>query len=292
MARVESRHTPVKDLHVSAAALPPSRHRARPVVLALVLFAAITAARFAVPNPIEAVGFLYVVPISMVAVEYGWRGGVLAAAIAFGLAVVWALAEDVPLGALGYGVRASTFAFIGAVVGLQDELRRRLEREREALVAELRRLATHDQLTGLPNRRAWDDRLALELRRSARSNEPLTVAAIDLDKLKHVNDTQGHERGDLMLRTCSAVWAGAIRSTDFLARIGGDEFVVLLPNCRPAEAELVASRMFDEMPPGHGFSIGIARWDGAEAPVDLVRRADHALYAVKAEGGNSARAAA
>jgi diguanylate cyclase (GGDEF)-like protein len=267
--------------------LHPERPARRSLLIAAALMAAITAARFAVVSPGEGVGFLYVIPISIVASAYGWRGGAATAAIGFALTVVWGIACEVPLGALGYGVRAATFAIVGCVVGFEVERRRALERERGQLLEKLHRIAMQDELTGLPNRRAWEDRLALELKRAARSNEPLAVAALDLDGLKRVNHTQGRERGDLVLRTCAAAGASAIRSTDFLARVGGDEFAMVLPNCGTAEACEVAERMLERMPAPHSFSIGIAQWNGREESEQLMWRADEALQAAKAGGGNS-----
>jgi hypothetical protein len=136
-----------------------SRTQRTAVAACLVLLGVITVLRLAVSNPIEAVGFLYVIPISLLASELGLRGGVATAGGAILCTVFWALLQDVPLGVIGYTARALTFLGVGIFVGLQSESRLKLEREREGLLAELQATATHDQLTGLPNRRAWDDRL-------------------------------------------------------------------------------------------------------------------------------------
>ena len=222
-------------------------------VLLLVL---ITALRVAVSNPIEAVGFLFVIPIAMLASERGVRAGLLAAAGALACTVFWAWFQEVPLGLAGYGARVGTFAGIGVIVGLQAQKRLRLEAERVRLIAELRETAMRDQLTGLPNRRAWRDRLAQELAGAARSGRPLSVAVVDLDGLKQVNDTHGHEQGDQLIRRSAHAWAGAVRRADFLARLGGDEFVVLLPDCTEAAAAEIARRILDAMPFDRTCSVG------------------------------------
>lgn len=256
------------------------------VPLSVALLVVVTVLRLAVSNPIEAVGFLYVIPISPLASERGWRGGLYGAAGAVGLTIVWAIVQHVPLGVIGYSSRALTFASVGILVGFHAEQRRKLEEERERLLKELRATALSDPLTGLPNRRAWDERFEHELALASRSGHPLSVAAIDLDKLKQVNDALGHEHGDRLIERCARLWTSALRETDFIARIGGDEFFVLLPVCPEAEAEQIARRMLAAAPPGHSFSIGIATWEVDEEGYELVHRADRAMYAAKAGGGN------
>jgi diguanylate cyclase (GGDEF)-like protein len=257
----------------------------RTVALCAVMLVVITALRIAVSNPIEAVGFLYVIPISLAAVEFGWRGGVATAATAMLLTVFWAVLQHVPLGVVGYAARGATFASVGLLVGVQAELRRMLSDERERLLQELRTTAMRDQLTGLANRRAWDERFAHELSTARRSALPLSVAVVDLDELKRVNDTHGHRRGDLLIQRCAQAWRDAVRDTDFIARLGGDEFLVLLPDCPTPDARDVAQRMLDASASAHSFSIGIATWDGHEDGDELIGRADRAMYAAKAAGG-------
>jgi len=248
------------------------------------LLVLVTGLRLAVDNPIEAVGFLYVVPISIAAVEYGWRGGVVVAASALALTHLWVTLQGVPLSLVGYAVRASMFAGLGILVGLQADQRRRLLAERDALVEELRDGAMRDQLTGLANRRAWDERFALEMRRARRTGSPLSVAVVDLDGFKQINDRQGHAEGDRLLRARAAAFASAIRETDFVARLGGDEFLVVFPDCWASEAADVAARLLEATGDGLGASIGIAEWDGSPGE-SLVKRADDAMYEAKAAGG-------
>jgi diguanylate cyclase (GGDEF)-like protein len=257
----------------------------RVVAVAAVMLVLITILRIVVSNPIEAVGFLYVIPVSIVGAEFGWRGGLLTAGAAMALTTVWWLLQDVNLGAIGYSARGATFAAVGLLVGLQREHRRRLEAERENLIAELHSNAMRDQLTGLPNRRAWEERFDHELRMAARSGGTLSVAAIDIDGLTPVNDTFGHAYGDQVIERCAQAWQRALRDTDFLARIGGDEFLALLPACTSLEAEMVVRRMAAWAAPEQPFSVGIATWDGVETATQLVARADQTMYAAKAAGG-------
>ena len=255
------------------------------VAVCALLMVGVTALRIAISNPIEAVGFLYTIPISLAAVEFGWRGGLAAAASAIMLTVFWAELQIVPLGVVGYAARGFTFASVGLLVGLQAEQRRTLLQEREHLVDELRATAMRDQLTGLANRRASDERLAYELRTAGRSARPLSVAMVDLDKLKLVNDRYGHAQGDRLIQRCAQALRVAARETDLIARLGGDEFLVLLPDCPGTEARDVALRLLDALRPDHSASIGIATWEPHERGDELISRADHAMYSAKMAGG-------
>jgi diguanylate cyclase (GGDEF)-like protein/PAS domain S-box-containing protein len=152
------------------------------------------------------------------------------------------------------------------------------------LEQQLLAMATNDPLTGVANRRGWSERLAVELARAERSDEPLCLAMIDLDKLKTTNDTGGHQAGDRLLFESAKAWSVTIREVDVLARLGGDEFGVLLPDCTETEAAEVVQRMRVAMPSGHSFSAGIAKWNLAESPHEFSNRADQALYDAKAQG--------
>jgi diguanylate cyclase (GGDEF)-like protein len=157
-------------------------------------------------------------------------------------------------------------------------------RERNRLLARLEELAHTDALTGLANRRAWESELARGLARAQRSGEPVSVAVIDIDNFKAVNDARGHGGGDALLIQVAQRWSEAIRPDDVLARVGGDEFAVLMPACTAVEAAYLIGRLRARMPSPDTCSVGVATWDGAELPDRLVLRADAALYEAKREG--------
>jgi diguanylate cyclase (GGDEF)-like protein len=121
--------------------------------------------------------------------------------------------------------------------------RRMLLAQQAEEVHRLAALAEGDGLTGLYNRRAFDRQVALEFRRARRYGRPLSVILLDLDRLKDINDTYGHAAGDLALRTLGSVLADVTRTTDLVARVGGDEFGVVLPETDVAAAELVVERL-------------------------------------------------
>jgi diguanylate cyclase (GGDEF)-like protein len=159
---------------------------------------------------------------------------------------------------------------------LVDEVRRQAER--------LEELASTDAVTGLPNRRVWDDALPRELARSLRNGAPLAVAILDLDRFSAYNDSHGHQGGDLLLKEIAALWPGELRESDLLARYGGQEFALLLPDCGQADVLAVVEKVRRAMPSQATCSAGVAGWDGVEEPEALVRRADEALHAAKRAG--------
>jgi diguanylate cyclase (GGDEF)-like protein len=158
--------------------------------------------------------------------------------------------------------------------------------ERIELLSRLESIARTDDLTGLPNRRAWEEELPRELMRSKRAVRPLCVAMIDLDHFKAFNDERGHQAGDRFLKQAAAAWGEELRTTDFLARYGGEEFALALPGCTPELAMEVAERVRAATPEGETCSVGIACWDGEEEAPALLGRADTALYEAKRRGRN------
>jgi diguanylate cyclase (GGDEF)-like protein/PAS domain S-box-containing protein len=171
-------------------------------------------------------------------------------------------------------------AQIGGFVSLLDQ--------RSNLLAKLQRLALTDELTGLGNRRAWQQHLDRELARARRHGEPLCVAILDLDKFKRFNDTHGHQAGDRLLLALAQAWLSQLRGSDILARYGGEEFSLLLP-ASPIEAAMTAlARLRSATPEGQTCSAGRAAFNGSESAEELVGRADAALYEAKASGRNRA----
>lgn len=150
------------------------------------------------------------------------------------------------------------------------------------LVGVLRLAATADPLTGLPNRRAWEDRLDQEMQRARRSETTLTIAMIDLDGFKTINDRDGHAAGDLLLKTIARAWQAQMRGGgDFLARIGGDEFAALTSGSDEIGMRRLIKRFEEATPAGVTFSAGEATWDHTEQSLDLLHRADQAMYKTK-----------
>jgi len=165
---------------------------------------------------------------------------------------------------------------------------REVASEREQLVHRLEALARQDPLTSLANRRAWHERLVEELKRANRAERPLSVAVLDLDDFKGINDRDGHAAGDRLLRGVAGAWQSAVRETDYVGRLGGDEFAVIFPSCSGDEAVEVVERMRAASPDGVTCSVGVASWDGIGPATELLRRADKALYRAKDSGRDRA----
>ena len=153
------------------------------------------------------------------------------------------------------------------------------------LVSRLEGLARTDPLTGVPNRRVWEEELPRELERARRTGAGVCLAMIDLDDFKAYNDRFGHQAGDLVLKEAATAWRAEVRSTDLLARYGGEEFVLLLPACALDDAIRIVERL-RMVTPLVTCSVGLARWDFQEGGAELIQRADQALYTAKAEGRN------
>jgi diguanylate cyclase (GGDEF)-like protein len=176
------------------------------------------------------------------------------------------------------------------------ELQRRLRTANDALA----RLAMTDPLTELPNRRAFEDLVAMENASFARGGDPFCLVTIDLDGFKSVNDEHGHAAGDLLLVGVGAALRSGVRACDVAARIGGDEFVLLLRSCSADEAgricERVRARVVAVRVPiatGHvspAASMGIAQVREGSTAAETMARADQALYAAKRNGGNAVSA--
>ena len=368
------------------------------LAVALGLFAVISALFVLGHTPADGVGFLYVLPVGLVAVQLGWRWGLGVAALCFVSYVVWAARHDIELSLIGYVTRgvvlfsiggalgwvaargrtagdeterwfamanvmlatatlegtftrvnpawqralgwtpeelmskpyvefihpddvAPTFAAAGILLDGSSQVvdfenryaakdgswrwllwssysdgrqvyamahditdRKQLEAEREELLARVEAMARTDVLTGLPNRRAWDEELRRELARAVRHGHALAVVILDLDRFKAFNDTHGHQAGDILLGEIGNLWRTQLRVSDFVARYGGEEFAALLPACPPDEAIAAVERLRLAIPGEQTCSAGVAYWDGEENPETLIGRADTALYDAKRAG--------
>jgi diguanylate cyclase (GGDEF)-like protein len=172
--------------------------------------------------------------------------------------------------------------------------------ERERLYADLlrtRRLSLTDECTGLPNRRGFMNKMEEEISRAQRYDTPLTVALLDLDAFKSVNDAHGHAGGDEVLRLYSSEVLSIVRHHDYVARYGGEEFAVLLPNTDHegavntlakvrARALEVYAEYGGKSLPMPTFSAGLTLYVPGESPHSLLERADSALYCAKRNGRN------
>lgn len=174
------------------------------------------------------------------------------------------------------------------VLNLQDQLLRTMR--------SLEEQATHDGLTGLWNRNAIFQILEREMSRRDRQNQSLSLALVDLDHFKEINDTRGHVVGDHVLREVATRLLGGVRAYDSVGRYGGEEFMIVLPGCDQAEALQLGERLRRtierEIADACGnrllatACLGVSTWNGQSAAADLVRRADRALYAAKNRGRN------
>jgi len=171
------------------------------------------------------------------------------------------------------------------LLGKIDELR-----EVRVRAEEFERLSNVDSLTGLSNRRFAEERLAIEAARCARYGQPMTVISFDLDKFKQINDTHGHPAGDQVLKTFARRLESAIRKSDTAARMGGDEFLILLPDCEPASVPVLLNRLrpMDTEYAGTKlsiqFSAGWVGYERGETTQHFLERADRTLYAEKRLG--------
>jgi diguanylate cyclase (GGDEF)-like protein len=232
---------------------------------------------------------LYLVPIALATWYAGRKPGW---AIALLAGVVW-LAAD-----LGAGHRYSHFlvmiwdtlvrvSFFVIVADLLGTVKNQL--------AAARNLSRIDGLTGIANRRAFDEKLQHALALSARERQPLTLAYIDVDDLKRLNDRDGHDVGDRALVVVARTLAASIRRTDTAARLGGDEFALLLPNTDRPGAERVIDKARRALAAAlHaertevGCSIGAVSFaTPPPRPMDALRAADDLMYTVKAQGKNA-----
>ena len=168
------------------------------------------------------------------------------------------------------------------VAALAEEAGRAIERD--AHVNLLARQARTDELTALPNRRAWDEAVAREMSRARRTKRPLCLALLDLDHFKAFNDRFGHQAGDAHLRRTAAQWRRELRDIDVLARYGGEEFGILLPDCDLDQAQEVLQRVRAATPNEQTASAGVVKYDGRETADSLVARADAAMYRAKHAG--------
>jgi diguanylate cyclase (GGDEF)-like protein len=220
----------------------------------------------------------YFVPPARAAVQVGAVG------VSYGIALALG---DAPFPWDRWVLLSLTAAAVGLTVAT-------LRARELTLVERLHRVARTDALTGLLNRRAFDEALTVELERARRTGDPMALIIADLDRFKAVNDHFGHAAGDAVLRAAAASIAGNIRRIDLPARVGGEEFAVICPGCGPVDAVELAERIRTQISDTLGgaeahvtISLGVASYpDHAAEAGPLFDEADAACYRAKGLGRN------
>jgi diguanylate cyclase (GGDEF)-like protein len=254
----------------------PAWMQALPSLLPFVMIALVRGSN---ESPIAAYSPVVLLPVFWFAL-YGTRPELLVSVIFVGLTYA------VPSPALsGYPATEAIAAVLWMVIaGIAGFTLSELVRQREMLASRLEHTARTDALTGLPNRRAWDEELEREILHAGRTETPLCVALLDLDFFKQFNDLNGHPAGDSHLKNVASLWRDRLRAADLIARYGGEEFAVLLTATDAVQAQEVIESLRDSVPFEETVSAGVAQWDGRESELDLFARADAALYEAKRSG--------
>jgi diguanylate cyclase (GGDEF)-like protein len=282
--------------------LPPENRDKTPIIAAFLVLAVVVAAAVVIPWPrlpawtqaIPAISFFFVVallrdaegggesgygPLLLLPVFwlslYGTRLQVLVSTLAAAATLaIPILVEGAPRYPPSEWRRTIVWLAIAPVIGFTVQ----------GLVRTIERLARTDSLTGLPNRRCWEESLREAMSRASRRSDPISIAILDLDHFKRFNDTKGHPAGDRLIAAAASAWNESLRSGDMVARLGGEEFGALMHHTTLVEAEVAVERLRKATPEGQTTSAGIAQWDGSETSRGLFQRADEALYAAK-QGG-------
>lgn len=251
------------------------------VIIVIADFAA-TGALDYVSGPQMSVSVLYYLDVALCTIMLGQVAGLVASLV---VALAWtaiAVAEGTIYSSWyllgwGVGIRALNSALVSFLV---DRLHR--------VFLALQELTLHDPLTGAPNRRFLEDFLVRALAEARRSDLPLTIAYFDIDDFKRINDSQGHQSGDDLLRDLVSLLQGRVRPGDLVARLGGDEFALVLPRTPFGTARDVFARVFSDLPAS--LSIGAVSY--AKVPGDVpsvLADGDALMYIVKKEGKGALR---
>jgi len=261
--------------------------RSRPVRMAITVagFLGVVAVLHFAPPDVHTAA-LFLIPISFAAwflsPAMGWLGAFLAGILLFLYESRRHTGEPGVI-FLNAFLNVGMYSFFAFVI---SEIRGLYEREHD--------LSLHDALTGLLNLRAFTGVLTLESRRFRRHQSPLTLAYVDIDDFKSVNDTLGHRGGDIFLQDLAVTLRNTVRATDYVARLGGDEFAVLLPETDIDAARSAIAKIHENVTflvqnhhPSVSVSIGVVTFESADdVPAEMIRMADEAMYEVKRTGKN------
>jgi diguanylate cyclase (GGDEF)-like protein len=233
----------------------------------------------------------YVVPVFIASWHAGRRAGFLMCAAS---GISWFVVAHATTGhftnpIIAYWNASVRLGFMVILAHIVAAFKTSLEHERE--------MARTDYLTGAYNGRSFSELAEAEIRRARRHMHPFSVAYMDVDDFKLVNDRLGHTAGDRLLKIVVDTIRQGVRDVDVVARLGGDEFAILMPETGEAAAQVVIRRVRRQLAEGvrcHGwpvtFSIGVVTWDTPPATVDeLLRAADDLMYAAKRLGKNTVR---
>jgi diguanylate cyclase (GGDEF)-like protein len=232
--------------------------------------------------------FLYLVPISLATWYVDRRAGYLVTFISISTWMLsnWGAGETYTQEIIRYWNAFTRLLVFILIIWLLQEFKRALAHERM--------LSQTDYLTGISNNREFYQQVDAELKRASRSKRPISLAYIDLDGFKQVNDRMGHRSGDALLRTVAQTFQSTIRRTDTAARLGGDEFAILLPNTGQAGARCIMQRLqaaflkrMAESQSGVTLSAGVISFTCLPDSVDeMIHQADALMYKAKTGGKN------
>jgi len=241
--------------------------------------------RYFVP-PLFSVAFVFLLPMSFATWFLSWVAGAVIAAAGAVFLFYFDLRLTPAAGpAVAYWNGAINVVVPAVFIYIFTELR--------SLYCKQLKLSRHDVLTALLNRRAFIEAVTAENRRMSRHARPLTIAYVDLDNFKHINDTFGHAAGDDFLIQVSQQISRRLRATDCLARLGGDEFAILLPETDQAAAQLVLAEIHSSLQQlaadreyKSTASVGAVTFHSPADADKMIAIADEAMYAVKQSGKN------